>query len=143
VRITYDVGLGRPFGADELQAEEVAMTEIDNGGENWRVVRYRNKWQRPEDCGHHPFPGTYPVIVTGEKDWGGWRTPGAEYDLDPERIELQARVMSNALRLLKITRHLVDYAKRAPEKVSNELTSISRDAEAVIKAIQTRSEDAA
>lgn len=143
VRITYDVGLGRPFGADELQAEEVAMTQMENEGEHWRVVRYRNKWQRPEDCGHHPYPGTYPVIVTAEKDWGGWRTPGAEYDLDPERIELQARIMSNALRLLTVSQRLVACAKSAPEKLSNELNSLAHDADEIIKSIQTRQEDAA
>src|SRR5580698_4941255 len=61
VRITYDVGLGREFQGHELQpeerSEEGAPTE---DGANWRILRARNKWQAPEDCGHHPYPGTFP-----------------------------------------------------------------------------------
>ena len=67
--------------------------------EHWRVVRARNKWQPAEDCARHPVPGTYPVVMTGEADWGGWRVPGAEYDLDPGKIEEQARLIANAPQL--------------------------------------------
>jgi hypothetical protein len=28
-----------------------------------------------------------------ERDWGGWCVPGAEYDLDPYRIEHQAELI--------------------------------------------------
>jgi hypothetical protein len=31
-----------------------------------------------------------------ERDWGGWRVRGAEYDLDPYRIERQAEIIARA-----------------------------------------------
>ena len=71
IRIFYDVGLGREFGAEELQAEEKAPEEAAPAGDKWRITRGRNKWQSPEDCSRHPFPGTYSVVMTGATDWGG------------------------------------------------------------------------
>ncbi|NAV73971.1 hypothetical protein FGF91_24275, partial [Salmonella sp. zj-f60] len=49
VRVTYDVGLGREFTANELMlaADDPGA---DQGGGDWRVLRARNKWQQPEDC---------------------------------------------------------------------------------------------
>jgi hypothetical protein len=115
VRIAYDVGLGREFLAQDLTAEE--RTE-DGGGEagaTWRLMRARNKWQQPEDCGHHPFPGTFPVVVTDSADWGGWRVPGAEYDRDPRKIEYQARLIEAAPRLLALARDLAALVAEEPE----------------------------
>src|SRR6201996_320862 len=86
VRISYDVGLGREFRAEELQADtstDAALTPGEDNSPEWRVLRARNKWQAPQDCGHHPLPGPFPVVVTNDADWGGWRVPGAEYDRDP------------------------------------------------------------
>jgi hypothetical protein len=60
VRIYYDCGLGRDFTEAELAVE--AVEESDGG--QWRMMRARNKWQTPEECAHHPQPGTYPVVVT-------------------------------------------------------------------------------
>src|SRR5689334_18033690 len=74
LRVLYDVGLGREFGADELQGEESEPPAA--GEEPWRVVRAPNKWQSPSETVNHPYPGTHPVIVTGEVEWGGWRVPG-------------------------------------------------------------------
>ena len=96
IRIHYDVGLGREFAAEELLSEE-PVNDRASSSESWRVVRARNKWQPSEDCARHPVPGTYPVVVTGDADWGGWRVPGAEYDLDPSRIEEQARLIANEI----------------------------------------------
>ncbi len=76
VKITYDVGLGREFAANELRAEQAV--EIAGGDGQWRLLRARNKWQTPEDCARHPHPGTFPVVVTDPADWGGWRVPGSE-----------------------------------------------------------------
>ena len=114
VRITYDVGLGREFLGQELRAEEVETDESLDGG-NWRLLRARNKWQAPEDCGHHPFPGTFPVVVTDNSDWGGWRVPGAEYDRNPRRIEYQARLITSAPALLAIAKELAEMLAEAPE----------------------------
>jgi hypothetical protein len=131
IRIFYDVGLGRDFGADELVGESVGGS-ID-AGESWRVVRARNKWQPNEDCGHHPHPGTYPVIVTGDTDWGGWRVPGAEYDLYPDRIEAQAQIMANALRMFNLISKLVTELERTDENVSEDLIAIAREAKEILR----------
>jgi hypothetical protein len=115
VRITYDVGLGRDFLAHELQGEEdvEAMPAID--GASWRLMRARNKWQSPEDSVHHPFPGTFPVVVTDEADWGGWRVPGAEYDRDPHKIERQARLIAVAPRLFALAKEIAELVAESPE----------------------------
>ena len=132
IRIFYDVGLGRDFGADELTSE--GMSGAVSDGENWRVVRARNKWQAPQDCGHHPHPGTYPIVVTGETDWGGWRVPGAEYDLYPERIETQAQVFAHALQMLGVLGRFVSYVERDTD-VPAELVEISREARDILKLV--------
>ncbi|HAH08779.1 MAG TPA: hypothetical protein DCL48_01615, partial [Alphaproteobacteria bacterium] len=53
-------------------------------------------------------------MITNDAEWGGWRVPGAEYDLYPERIEHQARVIVSAPRLAAIARSLVDALREAP-----------------------------
>ncbi|MEM1102648.1 MAG: hypothetical protein AAF527_08230 [Pseudomonadota bacterium] len=138
LRVTYDVGLGRDFGAEELVSEELEAVGLEEENENWRIMRHRNKWQRPEDCGHHPFPGTFPVITTNAKNWGGWRVPGAEYDQDPARIEAQARIMANALKLMHVVKRLVDYASEANENLPNDAIEIARQGQDVLKLIERR-----
>ena len=131
VRITYDVGLGREFRAEELMAEEHA--EASETG--WRLLRARNKWQQPEDCGHHPFPGTYPVVVTDPQDWGGWRVPGAEYDRDPRQIEAQARLISHAPKLADLAREMKAMAGEWGEDAPPELQALARKAAEVLRRI--------
>src|SRR6202000_1444457 len=99
IRVHYDVGLGREFAAEELLSEDPLSDTTQLEGDQWRIVRARNKWQPAEDCARHPVPGTYPVVITGETDWGGWRVPGAEYDLDPGKVEMQARLIASAPQL--------------------------------------------
>lgn len=115
VRITYDVGLGRDFQAHELQAEEEIDAAPTLDGSTWRLMRARNKWQNADDSAHHPFPGTFPVVVTDANDWGGWRVPGAEYDRDPRRIERQARLIAAAPRLLAMAQQIAALVADAPE----------------------------
>lgn len=129
LRVYYDVGLGREFAADELQAEQAVSPDAANAPEAWRVTRARNKWQPAEDCARHPVPGTYPVVVTGESDWGGWRVPGAEYDLDPERIERQARLIANAPMLETFAQELVEWARKSGEDMPNALMQLAHDAQ--------------
>ena len=133
VRITYEVGLGREFLANELQAEgHVDEAGAEDGGA-WRLLRARNKWQQPEDCGHHPFPGTYPIVVTDPQDWGGWRVPGAEYDRDPHKIETQARMIASAARLLRLARDIQQLVSEAPEDAPPELQDMAKRAAEILR----------
>jgi hypothetical protein len=133
IRIHYDVGLGREFAAEELQAEEAVVakpTTMD--GKAWRIVRARNKWQPSEDCARHPMPGTFPVVVTGDTDWGGWRVPGAEYDLDPAKTEEQARLIANAPQLAAFASSLVEWARKSGEEMPNDLAELAHHAQDIL-----------
>ncbi|MGE3302393.1 MAG: hypothetical protein AB7M12_04710 [Hyphomonadaceae bacterium] len=136
LRIYYDVGLGREFQAHELQGDaEAAPREIRSEhifAEDWRLLRMRSRWVNEIEAKrhHHPHPGTYPVVVTDEQDWGGWRVSVSEYDRDPGRIEFQARVFANALKMLRITRELArfgaEYQAAAPDELKD-LVSLAED----------------
>ena len=131
VRVTYEVGLGREFLAQELQADEHAETVPIVDGATWRLMRARNKWQTAEDCSHHPFPGTFPVVVTDDNDWGGWRVPGAEYDRDPHKIERQARLIAAAPRLLAMARELAAMVAEGPEDAPAAVRELAEEAAAL------------
>lgn len=133
VRVTYDVGLGREFLGHELllPTEDPAV----NAGDSWRLMRARNKWQSADDCPHHPFPGTYPVVVTDKADWGGWRVPGAEYDRDPDQIEFQARLIASAPRLMALAQRMAAAVEDSPEDAPPEMQLLARDARALLKAV--------
>ena len=132
VRITYDVGLGREFLGHELQPEErVEDASSPESGEAWRLLRARNKWQSAEECGHHPFPGTFPVVVTDPNDWGGWRVPGAEYDRDPRKIEHQARLIASAPSLLAIAHELTALVGEFPDEAPEAVRTLAQRAAAI------------
>ena len=134
VRITYDVGLGREFLAHELQAEAASTDALpDADGGNWRILRARNKWQAPEDCSHHPLPGTFPVVVSDANDWGGWRVPGAEYDRDPYRIEMQARLVACAPKLLRLARELSAMVAESPDDATPETVRLARASANIVR----------
>ncbi|MEI7933224.1 MAG: hypothetical protein WCI21_09260 [Alphaproteobacteria bacterium] len=135
VRITYDVGLGREFHPHELRPEEAVEGEDSLDLGNWRLLRAKNKWQTTEDCTHHPYPGSYPVVVTDRQDWGGWRTPGAEYDRDPRKIEMQARLIAAAPQLLLAARELHALVAEAPEQVPEEFQSLAKRCGAIIRSL--------
>jgi hypothetical protein len=136
LRVHYDCGLGREFTTEEIQAEEPLNERIAPTGEIWRVMRARNKWQPAEDCSRHPVPGTYPVVVTGDAEWGGWRVPGAEYDLDPARIERQARMIASAPRLASFAKALVDWARKSGEDMPTELAELAHQAQDLLSQIE-------
>jgi hypothetical protein len=135
IRVFYDVGLGREFSADELQAEQ-PLHDDTNGKDHWRVIRARNKWQPAEDCARHPVPGTYPIIVTGEAEWGGWRVPGAEYDLDPDKIEKQARLIASAPRLATFATELIEWARRSGEDMPTDLAELAHNAQDLLTNVE-------
>ena len=139
VRITYDVGLGREFHAHELRPEDGVAEPADvdlSGAASWRLMRARNKWQQPEDCAHHPHPGTFPVVVTDKADWGGWRVPGAEYDRDPRRFEFQARLIAEAPRLLKIARELHGFICDSPQDAPVELQALAKTCAQLLRRVE-------
>lgn len=136
LRVTYDIGLGRDFHGHELAAEDNERARPDLiETENWRVLRAVNRLSSDTRDPRHPYPGTFPVIVTDEKDWGGWRVPMAEYDRDPDRIEHQARVMCNALRLMRVARELVEFVRDHQRDTPQHMQDLAAQAELVLAAI--------
>ena len=136
VRITYDLGLGREFQAHELCAEDaVEAPAADETGGEWRLMRARNKWQPPENCAHHPYPGTFPVVVTDKADWGGWRVPGAEYDRDPYKMEFQARLIATAPRLMRLARDLAEFVDEDASDLPDEVIRLARAASAILRSV--------
>ena len=138
LRVFYDCGLGREFAAEELQIEEPLADRDIHAGETWRVVRARNKWQPTEDCSRHPIPGTYPVVVTGEAEWGGWRVPGAEYDLDPVKIEKQAQLIAAAPRLAAFARTLIEWTRTSGEEMPSELAQLAHAAQDILSRLDAK-----
>lgn len=129
LKVLYDVGLGREFAASELDAE-VRPKALDHGVEAWRLLRAPNRLHGEAEAIRrgHPFPGTFPVVVTEDIDWGGWRVPASEYERSPERIEHQARVLANAMRMLRLTRRLAD----APNS-GESMEALVAEADAVLR----------
>ena len=140
LRVFYDVGLGREFAAEELQAEAPTAETKAGGSEQWRIMRARNKWQPAEDCARHPVPGTFPVVITGDAEWGGWRVQGAEYDLAPEKIERQARLIASAPRLVDFAANLVDWARKSGEDMPNELVTLAHDAQDILEHVNSETQ---
>lgn len=137
-RITYDVGLGREFTDKELRAEQPApIPGLAKEDRPWRILRMRNKWQEGPECAHHPFPGTFPVVVTDQHDWGGWRVPAAEYDRAPEKLEAQARLIAAAPRLARLARALASLASEAQDDASPALVELGVEAKAILQTLGT------
>jgi hypothetical protein len=142
VRITYDCGLGRDFTFAELNPEDTPEPDIAPDQHAWRLMRGANKWQTPETCTHHPYPGSHPVVVTDENDWGGWRVPAAEYDRDPALIEMQARLIAAAPRFLRLSKELTQFASLETEGLSEGLLKLVKRFEALRKIIETQPTEA-
>lgn len=133
IKIAYDCGMGREFAQEELEEESKGLQLVAaRCTDTWRVLRSQNRYKCVEECNHHPYPGTYPTVVTSERDWGGWRVPGAEYDLDPYRIEHQAQVIVRAPVFMQLLTDFVRYADDAAEDLSEELTGFARTARRVL-----------
>lgn len=136
LKVFYDVGLGREFQAHELapEAREPRAGALEHTlAEDWRMARRLNRWTTDaEGSRTQPFPGSYPVVVTDERDWGGWRVPAAEYDRDPERIEFQARVIVNALRMLRLTRDLARFGGAYSAAMPDDLKDLLSTADEVL-----------
>ena len=143
LRVTYDVGLGREFLGSEL-VSEAAMNKRDLASmgadedetlENWRIFRMRNKWQSGDEQASHPYPGTFPVVVTDDQDWGGWRVPGAEYDRDPARIEHQARLIASAPEMLRVVKRFADLAAEQPHDLPEALINDMKRCASILRQV--------
>ena len=75
-------------------------------------------------------------MLTGETDWGGWRVPGAEYDLDPLKVERQAQMIAAAPQLASLARMLVDWARKSGEEMPAELADLAHRAQDVVNSIE-------
>lgn len=136
LKVHYDVGLGREFQAHELmrdQKQGAALSFVET--EHWRIIRARSRWALESSDTTHPHPGTFPVVVTDAQDWGGWRTPATEYERDPQRIEHQARIIVNAVRLSRLAAELTAAVEALGSAAPEPLSVLARDAETILAAI--------
>jgi hypothetical protein len=145
LKVHYDVGLGREFAASELTADKAAAPVDDDAQDfgSWRIYRARNRWREADEVGSHPHPGTYPVVATDEKNWGGWRVPSAEYDRDPQAIEFQARIIEAAPHLLRVARGLVQFAREHSEDMPAELLELARKSALLVRRVYETADQAA
>jgi hypothetical protein len=143
LKVHYDVGLGRDFSAAELVADK-ANGPIDEVADldNWRINRARNRWKDGDDITAHPNPGTYPVITTDDKNWGGWRVPSSEYDRDPQRIEFQARIIEAAPHLMRISKELAQFGHNHSDDMPSDLLTLAKRATVLLRRIYETPADA-
>jgi hypothetical protein len=136
LKVHYDVGLGREFSASELTADK-ANGPIDDVAEieTWRINRVRNRWNEGGDVPNHPFPGTFPVVTTDDKNWGGWRVPSAEYDRDPQKIEFQARIIEASPNLMRIAKALAQFGHNHSDDMPSELLDLAKKANMLLRRI--------
>jgi hypothetical protein len=136
LKVHYDVGLGREFSASELAADKASEPVDDIADiERWRINRARNRWNEGNEVPNHPYPGTYPVVTTDEKNWGGWRVPSAEYDRDPQRIEFQARIIEASPQLMRIAKQLAQFGHNHSEDMPAELLELAKRANSLLRRI--------
>ncbi len=58
--------------------------------------------------------------------------PGAEYDLDPAKIEEQARLIASAPKLAAFAKSLVDWARKSGEEMPNALVDLAHQAQDIL-----------
>ena len=133
VRVTYEVGLGRPFLAHELRAEDAAEA-AEALVIRAAVAAAAGPQQVAGAAGLRPPSLPRHLSGGGDRrgnDWGGWRVPGAEYDRDPRRIEQQARLIASAPMLRNLVRELLQNVAEAPDDAPPVLQDFARRAMAV------------
>lgn len=149
LRVTYEVGLGREFNSSELVSEKVMQGRGRQEGEDdlvleeWRIFRMKNREIGQDAARSHPYPGTFPVVITDENDWGGWRVPSAEYDRDPNRVEHQARMIVNAPDMVRLLRKFTKYAARNAENMSDEEKAMAKTGMKILRHVFEQTEAAA
>lgn len=137
MKVTYELGLGRPFAAGELARARPSRVNDDVlAGETWRLRRAYLSGLLVNPTRRNS--GTAPVVLTGEEEAGGWRLEAAEYDRDPDRYEHQARVIAEAPRLLRAAKLLAAAADGGPLPPS--LEPALREAAEALQAIYAGAE---
>lgn len=136
LKVYYDVGLGREFASSELTAEK-ADRDIREGSEfdNWRIGRERNRWRDSHEVPEHPHPGTFPVVYTDEKDWGGWRVPISEYDRDPEKVEFEAKLIETAPAMMRTCEALAKIAADSSGDLPEDVMNLAKQATELLRCI--------
>ena len=75
IKIAYDCWHGPRVRPRRTRGGIRALQATPNGLGGLANLRGHNRWKSAEQCRHHPFPGTHPMVVTTDHDWGGWRVP--------------------------------------------------------------------
>lgn len=136
LKIHYDVGLGREFASSELAAERNDGEVRDSSDfENWRIAREKNRWREGHEVPDHPYPGTFPVVITDEKDWGGWRVPSSEYDRDPQRIEFEAKLIESAPSMMRVCETLVSLASDGADELPEDILNLAKRSTALLRRV--------
>lgn len=148
LRVTYECGLGRQFQANELISEAaMRATEVDEDDEDellleqWHIVRKLAKWRADVGGAETPNIGTFPVVVTDEGEWGGWRVSGTEYDRDPQRVEHHARMIVHTPDLMRLARRIAEYASENSDDLPEELKSIAVRCASILRQVYLQDED--
>ncbi|MEX2249669.1 MAG: hypothetical protein WD671_08535, partial [Parvibaculum sp.] len=63
------------------------------------------------------------------------RVPGVEYDLTPDRVELQAKVIAAAPKFMVLLQRLADYARNNGENLPDDVMAVASDADMLISSI--------
>ena len=62
--------------------------------------------------------------------------PGAEYDLDPAKVEEQARLIASAPALAAFATSLVDWARKSGEDMPNALAELAHQAQDLLSEVK-------
>lgn len=147
LRISYEVGLGRKFEAQELTSEQAMHSqgradmedEDDMMLEHWHIARRTSAWRPGADFN---TTTSYPVVVTDEGEFGGWRVKTSEYERDPQRIEHQARMIVHTPDLLRIARCVAEEASENPDSLSLEMREVAKRCAIILRFVYQLEDDA-
>ena len=62
--------------------------------------------------------------------------PGAEYDLDPAKVEMQARLIASAPQLAAFANGLVEWARKSGEDMPNALVELAHSAQDLLSHVK-------
>ncbi|HEX7531638.1 MAG TPA: hypothetical protein VF340_00225 [Methyloceanibacter sp.] len=61
--------------------------------------------------------------------------PGAEYDLDPYRVERQAQAIVRAPLVMKLLEEFLQHAEQEPENMSDDMTKLAQIARRLLSEV--------